>query len=322
MSSRAFAFVLVALGIWLVPPSGRGGEIKLARDDASHTLTVSIEGRRRVEYHYSPDHFLPYFHPVLSPSGKELTVRLTKPYPHHRSLWIADNVQFNGHPAVNFYAAYYKPKTGAAHRIRHDKFLTAKVDGGVARLEMQLIWELESKTPVLTERREMAIKPLGGGEYLIDLRFALTADYGDVRFVSDWIHYAWPYLRMHRQFSVQKGGRIVNSEGGINQRATNAKAATWVDYSNTVDGVTEGLAIFSHPANEHPHKWLTRDYGCFGPRRADAKSGTRFVVKKGGSLEMRVGILVHKGDVRGGKVAERYRDYAKGESSLLPASDK
>jgi hypothetical protein len=71
--------------------------------------------------------------------------------------------------------------------------------------------------------------------------------------------------------------------------------------------------MFSHPANEQPHAWLTRDYGCFGPRRADAKSGKPFTLKKGETLQTRVGVLVHQGDVKTGQVAERYQTYAAGK---------
>jgi len=319
--ARCLALSALALYVTiLLAASAHAAAMELKRDDAQHVLTVSIDGKKALEYHYAPDHFLPYFHPVLSPSGKELTVKLTKPYPHHRSFWIADNVQLDGHPAVNFYAAYYKPKKGDPHRIRHEKFLDCKVGDGLAVLGMELIWELESKTPVLRETRDIRIKPLGDGEYFIDLRFGVAADYGDVHVVGDWVHYAWPYLRMHPQFSVQKGGTLVSSEGGVNQKATNGKVATWVDYTNTLEGKTEGLAIFSHSENGHPHKWLTRDYGCFGPRRPDAQSGKKFTIKKGEALTMRVGILVHSGDTKTAKIAERYRQYAGGPLSLLPAA--
>ena len=97
------------------------------------------------------------------------------------------------------------------------------------------------------------------------------------------------------------------------------KEAAWVDYSHPLDGAAEGVAVFSHPDNEHPHKWLTRDYGCFGPRRIDEKSGKQFVLKKDESLAQRVGILVHRGDVKSGKVAERYEQYVNGELASQPA---
>ena len=90
--------------------------------------------------------------------------------------------------------------------------------------------------------------------YFLDLTFKLTAPTDDVTFLSDWVHYAWPFVRMDPIFSGQQGGTITNSEGATTQAKTNGqvadgKAAKWVDYSNTVEGETEGLAIFSHPEN-------------------------------------------------------------------------
>ncbi|MBU2438830.1 MAG: hypothetical protein KKC69_06715, partial [Acidobacteria bacterium] len=82
-------------------------------------------------------------------------------------------------------------------------------------------------------------------------------------------------------------------------------------YSAEVEGVMEGVAVFQWPDGED-HRWLTREYGCFGPRRADRVSGKPFVLQKGMLLTQRVGVLVHSGDVAGGRVAERYQQYIKG----------
>ena len=86
------------------------------------------------------------------------------------------------------------------------------------------------------------------------------------------------------------------------------QVARWIDYSNTVDGVTEGVALFPFPDGRE-RRWLTREYGTFGPRRPDECSGTGFVLARGESLRGHVGVLVHRGDVTTGRVAERYRDY-------------
>ena len=178
---------------------------------------------------------------------------------------------------------------------------------------MKLVWHIDQKVPVLDQEQRVRIVALGEGQYFLDLNYRVIASYGDVKFVSDSIHYAWPYVRMHPQFSVEKGGRIVNSEGGVNQAGTCSKDAHWVDYSNTIEGVAEGLAIFSHGENEYPHKWLTRDYGTFGPRRPDDQSGKPFTLAKGQSLQRRVGVLVHKGDVKSGNVARLYKEYCEGK---------
>ena len=306
------ASVLAFLAI-LVPLAG-AATVQLQRADAEHRLTVLIDGKKILEYHYAPDHFLSYIHPLLSPSGKDLLVKLTKPYPHHRSFWFTDFVELEGHKAVNFYSEHYRNQS----RIRHDKFTAEAADKTGATLKMELLWEQDKKIPVLKETRHMRIVPLDGGQYFLDVRFTVAADYGNVRFASDATHYAWPYLRMHPQFSVAKGGTLVNSEGGVNQKGTHNRVAKWCDYTNTIDGATEGIAFFSHSENEHPHRWLTRDYGCFGPRRVDAKSGNKkFVLKKGETLTMRVGILVHTGNVKDAAIAKRYDQYIKGELSKL-----
>jgi len=296
----------------------KAAQVELKRDDAKHQLAILAAGKAALVYSFEPESFLPYFYPLLSPSGKELTIRQTDPYPHHRSFWFADTVLLEGEKApASFYNAFYSFKDGRGPRIRHVKFTAEKAEADTATLGMELLWELAPDKPVLKEARDARFLALGNGEWFLDIRFTVTAEWGDVHFRSDAAHYAWPYIRIHPQFSAAKGGTLVNSEGGLNQAGTHGKAATWCDYTNTLDGKTEGLAFLSHAENEHPHTWLTRDYGTFGPRRADPRNGKPFTLKNGESLTMRVGVLVHNGDAKEAKIAERYEEYVKGKLSLL-----
>lgn len=292
----------------------------LARDDAQSRLAISLGGQEAIVYQYAAHWDMPHFYPVRSPSGKLLTIQKTEPYPHHRSLWFADAVQLAGHRSVSFYSASRSPRADPddpqsphRNRIRHVALEVIENEGAELRLRMALLWEMDFDVPVLDETREMRLVALGDGEYLLDIAFTVTANYGDVTFVSDWSHYAWPYVRMHPQFSEKSGGRLVNSEGQIGEAQVMGATALWVDYANAVDDVTEGLAILSHSENDHPHKWFTRGYGTFGPRRNDSRSGKRFVLAQGDSLRRRVGILVHRGDVEAGRVAERYGQYIGGK---------
>lgn len=299
-------------------PSHRG-RVELRHDGDTGCLHVLIDGREAVVYRFGPDVDLPHYWPVRSPSGKVMTIQHPNPYPHHRSFWFADKVRLAAQREVSFYNAWYtsadrqNPRAPFRDRIRHVEFLEPAGTADEPIVRCRLIWEMDFDRPVLDELRTMRVVPLSEGDYLLDLTFTVTASYGSVEFLSDAVHYAWPFVRMSPQFSVDQGGTITSSEGGKNQEGTNGKPAVWVDYSNTVDGQTEGLAIFSHPSNEHPHCWLTRDYGCFGPRRIDAKSGKPFVLPRGDSLSTRVAVLVHRGDVTGGKVAQRYTAYAEGK---------
>ncbi len=294
--------------------------VRFDRNDAKGELTVRVDGKEALVYKHHKDQDMPYYFPVRSPSGKSMTIEFPKQFPHHRSFYFADRVKLAGHKDdLNFYGSLYAKKDpkdaskGYKYQIRHLEFLPVKGEKDQASIGMKIGWMLGEDTVVLAETRTVRVVALGEGEYFLDMTFTLEAPTDDVTFTSDWVHYAWPFVRLDPAFSVQQGGKMVNSEGGENQKGTNGKDARWVDYSGTVEGTTEGLALMSHSDNEHPHWWLTRDYGTFGPRRIAAKSGKPFTLKKGQSITTRCGALVHKGDVQEGKVAQRYREYVEGK---------
>jgi hypothetical protein len=290
--------------------------IELHKDDEAGQLHVYIDGRAALVYQYIQWLDLPHFWPMYSPTGKNMLVQQGDPYPHHRSFWFADTVRLNGGREVSTYNSFYtgqgigQETFGPPFRdhIRHIDFTYLGEEENRAVIDTKLVWEMDGSQPVLDERRHLVVHALGNGEYLLDITFKLIAVYGDVEFVSDDVHYAWPYLRMHPQFSGENGGIITADNGATGQEATNMKIARWIDYSNTIDAVTEGVAVFQWP-DGRAHRWLTREYGCFGPRRPDNLSGKTFILKKGESITQRVGILVHRGNVKSGRVSERYQKY-------------
>lgn len=294
--------------------------VEFARDDARGRLEVRIGGRPAFTCVYSEDWDLPHLYPIFSPSGQPMTVQKAEPYPHHRSFWFADTVQRAGHREASFYNAWYSgaggpkdPHPPFRDRIRHDRFLLVQPGSGAGRLRWRLIWEMDhGQTPVLEETRDMRVVALEDGQYFLDVTFTVTAAFGPVTFRSDAVHYAWPYVRMNNRFNTNGQGRLVNSEGGIGQAGTHDRPARWVDFSRTGVPDAEGLALFSHPSNPHPHTWLTRDYGTFGPRREAARNGRPFTLPQGASLSTRVGVLVHRGDAQTGRVDDWYRAWCEG----------
>jgi hypothetical protein len=319
---RLFLGQLLALLIaTTIVVAGSAPTIEFKTDDARGQLQILIGGQEALVYVYGKDVDLPHFFPLRSPSGKSMTVEQTEPYPHHRSFWFADTVQLEGQREASFYNALYSgigdkknPQPPFRDHIRQVAFTNLSSGEGTAELDAKLLWEMDDgKTPVLDEARHVRIVTLGHGEYFLDLQFTLTASYGAVTFRSDAVHYAWPFIRLNENFNTTGGGVLVNSEGQTGQTNSNMKVARWVDFSRAGAKDAEGLAMFSHPANEQPHAWLTRDYGCLGPRRVDAKSGKPFTLKQGETLQTRVGVLIHQGDVKTGQVAERYQAYAAGK---------
>ena len=293
--------------------------IMFTRDDAAGTLAVLIGGREAFVFQYGPAVDLPHYWPMRSPSGKNMLVEKTEPYPHHRSFWFADTVRpEGGEMDLSFYNALYsgtKTESGDyvppfRERIRLVTFPKIEAKNDRAVIVAELAWETDGR-PVINEKRQLAVHSLGGGEYLLDLVWTLTPASGAVTFVSDDVHYAWPFLRVDPVWNGEHGGTITSDAGAAGEKATNMRPALWIDYSNTVDGLTEGVAVFQWPDGRE-HRWLTREYGCFGPRRPDDRSGKPFTLKKGEALRQRAAVLVHKGNVSGGRVGERYERYVKG----------
>ncbi len=309
---RAFVFFCVAaLGLQASKP-----RVTLQRDDASGRLSFLIGGREALVFQYGPDVDLPHYWPMRSPSGRDMLVEKTEHYPHHRSFWFADTVRLaGGERDLSFYNALTSGvRTEAGEygppfrdRVRLEAF--TRLDAGKDRAEVdaRLVWESDGK-PALDEIRRLVVHSLGDGEYLLDLTWTLTASYGEISFVSDDVHYAWPFLRLAPAWSGAQEGQIISDSGATGERATNMQPALWIDYSNTVEGTTEGVAVFQWPDGSE-HRWLTREYGTFGPRRPDDRSGKPFVLHKGESIDQRVAVLVHKGDVTSGRVRERYGRY-------------
>jgi hypothetical protein len=310
---------LLALGLAVMPARTDAARIDLRRDDNAGRLAVVIDGREAVVYQYAPTLDLPHYWPLNSPGGKSMLAGKTEPYPHHRSFWIADTVRLNGRREASVYNGLYSGvKTGEKDfgppfrdHVRHLKFTRLDAKDDRAEIGTELLWEMDESVPVLKEARRLRVEVLGAGEYFLDLDFALTAAFGDVEFTSDEVHYAWPFLRLETRWSGESGGRLISDSGAAGEAATNLKPARWLDYSNTVEGETAGVALFQWPDGQE-HRWLTREYGCFGPRRPDDRSGRPFFLRKGESISQRVGVLVHIGEVKIGRVSDRYHLYIEG----------
>jgi hypothetical protein len=65
-------------------------EIELRRDDDSGRLHVSIDDQVIFVYQYNNRVDIPHYFPMNSPSGKNMLVEQTEPYPHHQAFWFAD----------------------------------------------------------------------------------------------------------------------------------------------------------------------------------------------------------------------------------------
>jgi hypothetical protein len=326
---RSAFFVTSVLALSCLSRAGGESSNRIDIDfkEEAGRLTVSIDNQIAFVYQFDASVDLPHFDPFNSASGRAMTVKITDPYPHHRSFWVADErVRLAGQAeAAGFYNALYSgvedkskskwPTAPFKRRVIHVEFSEFKIKGDTAEFDEKLTWT-NGDVPYLDELRHYRVRALDEGEYLLDFSFQLRATYGKVTIKRDSSHYAIPYIRMNDTFNVERGGgKIVNSQRGENQQGTHDQLANWVDYSAPLDNAEgwEGLACFIHPSQKPPHLWLTRDYGTWGPRAPKGFHNTTFTIPEGKTYDQRVGLLVHQGDAESGQVAKRYQSYCDGE---------
>ena len=319
-----------AVALFAVLPAGaEPARIEVVRRDADHELDLRVDGKLAAGYRYAPTLRKPYLYPIVGPSGKSVTPENPPDHPHHNGIFAAAETE----GGALFWQGTSKD------RIRHVKFGRAEAADGQAVLETECVWETPAggaASPaapgveaefrgIIDDRRMVTFTPLGGGEMFLDYAVALTAR-EDVQF-RKVTHMAFPQCRVTIPMSVKGGGKkeapiagtgaIVNSHGDVNEKGTYGKAADWCDYSGSNEGAVEGIAVFSHPklsAPWHPPPWFTRDYGPFSPNPwlfAEDDAARR--IAKGQTMCARWGILIHRGDVKAGRVAERYEAYVRKE---------
>ncbi|MGB7735343.1 MAG: PmoA family protein [Thermoguttaceae bacterium] len=285
---------------------------------------VKIDGRLFAEYLVRSG-TKPILWPIIGPTAKPMTRDFpmhdrpgeAKDHPHQRSLWFSHG-SVNG---IDFWA-----EQGKVGTIKHLEF--AKIASGKpAVVATRNAWLAADGRRVCEDQRTLRFDTDGDARW-IDFDITLKATDGDVVF-GDTKEGTFG-VRVAQTLSVdaRRGGKIVNSRGQTNAAAWGRPDA-WVDYHGPIDGETVGIAILNHPDSfRYPTHWHVRTYGLFaanpfglhdfpGGKKAD---GT-FTLRRGDSVTFRYRVLLHRGDEREGKVAERFSAYSKGPAHSKESND-
>lgn len=289
--------------------------VKLAKTEDK--IQIQVNGSLFTVYNFGQNWVRPFYHPVIGPGG----VRVTRNFPmedvegekhdhhHHKSIWVAYG-EVNG-------VDNWSEEKGHGGTI-HKSFSTL-VDGPVyAWLESESDWVSNEGKKVLEESRKVGIYALPDDARIMDLLLTLRATEGDVTF-GDTKEAGFCSVRVATVMDVDqnKGGKIENSWGGVNEAETWGKRAEWCDYSGYIGGTRVGIVVFDHPMSfRHPTYWHVRNYGLmttnvFGVAAftGDPSKNGSYTVKKGDSLTFAYRIYIHRGDATGGDVKNRYLDY-------------
>ncbi len=238
-------------------------------------IPVFVDGEEFTTYLFGREHKYPFFYPVNGPqSGQSVTTWDQEPYPHHSSLYISlDWVSSENVTRGNYWQPRHELETGQIFS-RNARIL--EDTGNKVVLGDQTEWIVPlTGTHHFTETRKIAIWAPSADVRIMDFEFqfevmkdlAISRPTGHSFFsarmnpeiaVGDTVRGAdWAHLGT---------GRIIDSEGNLNEAGTREKATPWAAYYGEHHGATEGLAILQHPTNSfYPAQWVTRDYGFISP---------------------------------------------------------
>ncbi len=277
----------------------KGKYVRLVRPGV---LGIWLGNRKVAEYRFGKEVPKPYFYPVLGPDGKEMTQDAPPDHVHHHSLYFS-------HDDVGGYNFWREGKGGSP--IRHERFLKIFDEKDRPGFTSVNAWMGGDKA-LVRDTRTIRFIPLEKGEYLIDMCIKFVAVDRDVTF-GQTKEAGLPGLRVAPELRVRGGrGRMVNSEGKINEKECWGKKAKWVDYTGQrPDGAWVGIGFMAHPSSRpYPPSWHARGYGLLAVNYV--KWNKPVTLKPGEApWTLRSRFYVHWGKTEDAKVAEQFERYAK-----------
>lgn len=305
----------VTLSVRTAPDRVASRSPRVELRDADGAIAVTIGDALLTRYHYADVPARPYFYPLLTADGKEVTRGFpmrtdvpgeSKDHPHHRSLWIAYG-EVNG--TDNWSEA---PNHGFT---RHDSLDTLFSGNVCGRFATTGTWLTADTKALLEQRLQVTAWATSLETRLLDFEIDLTALQDSVLF-GDTKEGGILSVRVVGTMDVPRGGHIENSYGGIDEGETWGKAAHWCDYSGPVGGGTYGIAIMDHPLSfRYPTHWHVRNYGlmtanpfAYAAYTSGVKNGDHRL-QQGETLRFRYRLLIHRGGADEGHVRNSYLDF-------------
>ncbi|SEL49149.1 DUF6807 domain-containing protein [Parapedobacter koreensis] len=266
------------------------------------------------QFNFDPKEDKPYFHPLRTPAGLDMTLERPADHPWHRGLWFSWK-DING---VNYWEE--DPAKGVSSGRSLIKAVKTTLDKHTqtANIAMRLVYA-DSANTVLNEKREVVVsQPENGGytvswyhefEAVTDVRLYLEkpAKYGGV----EWGGYAGLSFRGSDQL---KQPTFVASSGWSTQADLTGygEKERWMGITALNNGKPVALVIFDHPDNErHPSPWYI--WHAAGHNLFFTPSllfDGPLALKKGEKLRLKYRVWVTDGEVDADAIEAQYRVFA------------
>jgi hypothetical protein len=300
-----------------------------------NAIEVLVGGKPFTTYYFGPESPKPYLHPLRSAQGTIVTRGWpmvknisgeSHDHPHHRAMFFA-------HGDINGIDFWGEQRESQRAQTAHGKFYSSE-NLPKGRTAFHQLLEMETGTAWGAVSADFdLVGPNGkaiGSEvqsYLfrgddstrtIDCEFTLRADRDVSLHLGDTKEGTFA-IRLVKALE-EPTGQMLNSNGGVGERAIWGQRADWVDYSGNVAGEELGVAIFDNPANfRHPTPWHARGYGLFAVNpfglhdflnKPLSQVNGGHTIWPGQSLRLRYRVYIHHGTAAEAKVAKAYEQYA------------
>lgn len=261
-----------------------------------HIISFQLDGRELTACHYDPADQRVFWHPIRASRDTSLT-RMGHPHDplthsHHNSVWIS-HADVDG---VNFWADHGKDLGRIVNVEISREGFTESTE--CASMQMVNHWMRDDdKSVMLIETRRTEVRPLDGAKswfLIIDLEYSAPPGKTTTFRPSG---FGLLGVRMAKTIGViDGGGRILNSEGQVNEKAMFRLPARWCDYAGRITNADDGFAgitLMNHPANPgNPTPFHVRDDGWMLPCLNLESSIEVSAAKK---LRLRYALWVHDG---------------------------
>ena len=282
------------------PVPAKGQAQSLQAELQADRLVVKVGEAPFTEYLLGPGTKYPYFYPVIGPrSGKSVTVHKTEPYPHHSSI-------FFGCDRVN--GGNYWQEGLDRGRIVSKAVRLLRGRGERIEFEQDCTWERPGAEAPFDDHRRVAISAPEPGVRFLDFDVRLTAR---TAVKIEKTNHSLFAARVAPDLAVTGGGTLINSRGQRGETNTFNQPASWAAFGGTRDGVTESVAILSHPQNRwFPEPWFTRDYGFMSPTPLNWLPAEGLNFAKGESLRLRYRVVVVAGELTPVRMQAWFEEWA------------
>lgn len=271
-----------------------------------HQASFQYLGKELTRFHFGQSLERPFLYPVVGAAGRTYT-RMGHPHDpmghsHHNSIWIAhQNVD-----GTNF----WEDRIGS--RIVCQRMEQYEDGPAQAWLLCVNAWQDAKGKTLMLERRRIAVEILADGDWHMFIDMQLEAP-AEKPVTLGKTPFGLIGVRMAKTIGVRDGGgRILNSQGQMNEKEIFRKPARWVDYSGPVTReATGGITLMDHPTNpNHPAAFHVRDDGWMGACLTLLEPRA---IEPGKPLRLRYGFWVHDGVPTRDTIEPHWRRFADSE---------